>query len=173
MKKINKKFLIASISFMASNFCFAELALHAHEHGELKLQIVSDQNKFNIDLDGSAECFLDFEYAAKTDQEKKSLEILKANWAKDLFELLKNESLAKDCKIIKSNITQIFGEGESHSEIEATAEVECQKTVKERIIQINFKQLYPKINAIHVEMLNSNGKALNKEFEDKSFNLTL
>lgn len=147
-------------AFLLSNICMAaEKSLHAHEHGAVKVGMAIDKTSVEIDMDGPAESFLGFEYAPKTEKEKKLLNDLKRTWAQNLGSLISFDK-ALNCKVSESNVEHVIESGGTHSEIEATAKLSCTGKLAGSKASISLKKAFKHIKKLSVEVLSAETKSV-------------
>lgn len=144
--------------------------LSAHVHGSVGLDMAAEGKQILVMLKSPADSFLGFEYKPKTKKEKELVKKTKQTWMKNIMSLVGGDSL-KDCKQGQSSWNLKY-EG-SHSEILAEAYINCSGNVEGREITISMKDSYKKIETIHLQLLRSDGSALNKKIKDKKYKIKL
>jgi len=123
--------------------------LGAHEHGAIKLEIAVEGKSIEVDLDGPAESFIGFEYAPKTDKEKKAFKDAEALWTKDLltklFVLDKKLGCTSSEVSFKQEMDEDHNKGAkkesgTHSDIEAEAKIVCAPDLKGQKLTVAEKK---------------------------------
>lgn len=142
-------FLLSIFALGFSSFA-SEKALHAHVHGESKISIVFDGMNAQIDLDSPGESLFGFEYRPKTKQEKETQVSFERKW-KELFGFITFPSELK-CQVVQSQ-SKIDYE-KNHSDVEAQAEVKCEKVIKNTTLTFNLVKEITHLNKIEVEIIN-------------------
>ena len=138
--------------------------LSAHVHGKVRLDLATEGRQLLVLLKSPSESFLGFEYKAKSENEKKLVLKVKKEWNESLLSYFGSNSL-KDCKITSSQWQQRF-EGESHSNIEAEAYINCEHRLAGRTLKVELKEKHKDIKVIHLQLLKEDGTVLNKEISD-------
>ena len=146
-------------------------SLDAHVHGDVYLDIATDNKQLLVMLKTPSETFLGFEYKAKTNKEKKLVKDTKEEWNNNLLNFL-GKSISKSCNIDKSNWEQKFS-GKNHSSILAESYISCSKPLKRLSIQVSFKSKYKRIKSIKVQLLRENGTTLSKKYSSNKFKINL
>lgn len=143
--------------------------LHAaHKHGEAQVSVAVDQGKVMLKIEFTQESLVGFEYAPKTDAEKKALadaqkKVTSSNllaWEKDL-----------GCKESSSDVKVVY-EGE-HAEVKFHGEYACTALGKGKKLTFKVKEVFPKVAKVHVEFVPADGKASKQVFETATFDLAL
>lgn len=143
--------------------------LGAHEHGAIKLEIAVEGKTIEIDLDGPAESFIGFEYAPKTDKEKKVFKDAEALWTKDLLTKLFVIDKKLGCTSSEVSFKQEIEEDKSkaakkeagiHSDIEAGAKIICAQDLKGQKLTVNVKKHYPHIKKLSLDLIGSETKSI-------------
>lgn len=143
--------------------------LHAaHKHGEAQVSVAVDQGKVMLNVEFTQESLVGFEYAPKTDAEKKALadaqkKVTSASllaWEKDL-----------GCKESSSDVKVVY-EGE-HAEVKFHGEYACTGLGKGKKLTFKLKEVFPKVAKVHVEFVPAEGKASKQVFETATFDLAL
>jgi hypothetical protein len=165
MKRV---FLIGIILF--STNIYAAKQLSAHMHGSLGLDIAADGKQVFIMLKSPTDSFLGFEYKAKTKKEKALIKNTKLTWVKNIKSLFQGNDF-ESCSQGQSK-WELKYEG-THSEIVAEAYLNCKDNVAGRSLNIRLKEKYPRIKTIHLQLLRSNGSALNKKIKSEIYNIKL
>lgn len=169
MKKLSFVFclLLLSTSAFAEHHENHKKGVGAHEHGSIELDISADGKVIEIEIDGPAESFLGFEYAPKSDKEKKVLKDAQALWTKDLLTKLfvldaklgctssevKFEQEIEDHDDHKDHKKDSKKEAGVHSDIEAKAKITCTQALKGQKIVVNVKTHFPKIKKLSINLV--------------------
>ena len=153
-----------------STTSYAAEQLGAHVHGSVGLDMAAEGKQILIMLKSPADSFLGFEYKAKTKKEKALVKSVKATWMKNALSLVGGEALI-GCTQGQSQ-WNLKLEG-SHSEITAEAYFNCNSNVAGRKLSVNLKEKYPRISTIHLQLLRSDGSALNKKIKSKKYIIKL
>jgi len=152
--------IIGMMTYMMIHANAGEHALHAHEHGAIKVGMAIENSTIEIDMDGPAESFLGFEYAPKTDKEKKLLSELKLQWTKNLDSFIGFDKKL-GCKVTEANFEQIIEKvGDSHSGIEATAKLSCAQKPNGSTVTVSLKKMFKNIKKLSVEVLGTETKSV-------------
>jgi hypothetical protein len=159
--KINS--YLSLLCILVSLQAFAEKKEHhagmsAHEHGTLTLEVAVEGKKIDIEIEAPAENFLGFEYAPKTEKDKKIFSSAETLWNKDLITKLFDLDKYLGCKLISSSFNQVM-DG-SHSEIQAKAEILCNVELKGKSAIINFKKYFSHIKNLSVALVSSETKTI-------------
>lgn len=150
--------MMGIVMFLNANA--GERALHAHEHGAIKFGMAIENNIIEIDMDGPAESFLGFEYAPKTEKEKKILSDLKLQWSKNL-DLFIGFDKKLGCKVTEASFEQIIeNAGDSHSAIEATAKLSCIQKANGSNMTVSLKKMFKNIKKLSIEILGTETKSI-------------
>jgi hypothetical protein len=170
---------ILSIGLLALIFSmntYAEKALHAHEHGSIKLGFAVEKKTAELDLDGPTESFISFEYLPKTAKEKKIFSDAENLWNKKLLTLISLDP-SLGCQISTSSFKQVIDEAETkeaqakikdakkkeegvHSDIEAKATISCQKELVGTNATINLKKYFKNIKKLVVDVISNETKSV-------------
>jgi hypothetical protein len=171
------KYLFVTILAMTITSLKANgLALGAHEHGSIKLEIAVEKNIIELNIDGPTESFMSFEYLPKSAKEKKIFEDLKTIWEKKLFTLITFESKL-NCKIEEATLKQVVDEKETkeeqakikdpkkkeqgvHSDIEAKAKVSCKYNLAGSNVEISLKKHFKNIKKLTAEIISTETKSV-------------
>jgi hypothetical protein len=140
-------------SFVINPAHAGEQALHAHEHGSIKVEMAVDKNTVEINIDGPAESFLGFEYKAKTAQEKKHLADLEKTWTKKLETYIAFDKKL-NCLVNEASFKQVIEEG-THSDIEAKAKLTCAAHLTGSEVVISLKKTFKSIKKLSVEVIST------------------
>ncbi len=166
-------FFIVGLLFMA-NVNAGEHALHAHEHGAIKLGMGVEKNTIELELDGPSESFIGFEYLPKTDKDKKTFNDAKDLWEKKLLTLITPDQKF-GCKITEASFAQVIDQKETkeeqakikdpkkkeegvHSDIEAKAKISCAKEIAGSEVQVSLKKYFKNIKKLNVEVISGEAK---------------
>lgn len=159
-----KKMSFALSLLLLSNIALAEKAhkhgksQDAHVHGALKMEMAVEGKSIELDIDGPAESFIGFEYAPKTDKEKKVFLDAKDLWTKELLPKLLVIDPKLGCKITEATFKQeIDG---SHSDIEAKAKIACDNDLKGQNLRVSLKRYYPHIKKLVVDLVGTETKSI-------------
>lgn len=144
-----------------------EKSLHAHEHGAIKVGMAVEKNTVEIDIDGPAESFLGFEYAPKTEKEKKVLSDLESKWTKNLESFISFDKKL-NCKVTEANFTHVIEEKKAdakkeagvHSEIEATAKLVCAFDLSGSEVSVSLRKIFKHIKKLSVEIIGRESKTI-------------
>jgi hypothetical protein len=144
---------------LISNFALAKKNLHSHEHGHVELSIAYDKNIAEIELETPADSFFGFEHAPKNDKEKTIVENAKKSWTNLLSEIVifPKES---NCLVSEIEFKHVLQEKESHSEVEASAKVTCEKEIAGTKIDILFIGKFPQAKKLKLEVVGSKSQSL-------------
>jgi hypothetical protein len=134
-----------------------EKALHAHEHGSLKIQMAVEKNAIEISIDGPSEAFIGFEYAPKTPKEKKIFDDAKNLWEKSFFNLVSMDQ-SLNCQVTEAEFKQVLEEKSTHSDIEAKVKINCAKDPVGSTVTVSFKKYFKNIKKLSVELLSNETK---------------
>lgn len=146
-----------------------EHSLESHEHGAIKVGMAVEKNKIIIDIDGPSESFLGFEYAPKTQKEKKTFSDLEAQWTKNLESLIAFDPKLK-CLTSETSFKQVIDQKVSkaaskkeagvHSEIEASAVVTCAQDLSGSDVTISLRKVFKHIKKLSVEIVGNETKSI-------------
>ncbi len=174
------KLFLSTIFLLTSLSAFADKHGHdghkkgmgAHEHGSLTLEVAVEGKQINIEIEAPAESFIGFEYVAKTEKEKAAFAKAETLWTKDLLTKLFIIDASIGCSLAETSFKQVAEEhadshnkekkkhsGE-HSEIHASAIVNCQKDLKGQTASIAFKKEFTKIKKMTVDLAGSETKTI-------------
>lgn len=143
-------------------------SLGTHEHGAIELEVAVTGMTIEIGLDGPAESFLGFEYAPKTDKEKKTFSDAKSLWSSSLLTklfVLDNQLGCTASEVsFKHNIEkkdQALTKKESgvHSNIQANAKIICTQDLAGKSALVSIKKHYPHIKKLSIDVIGSNTKS--------------
>lgn len=145
--------------------------LGAHEHGSIKLEMAVDGKTIELDIDGPAESFIGFEYAPKTDKEKKTFTDAQNLWKKDLLTKLITLDAKLGCSIGEASFEQEMedhdekpaGKKEAgiHSDIEAKAKITCAQDPKGSTVSVAIKKYFTRIKKLQIDLVGSETKTIN------------
>jgi|GEM_PF-842065 len=136
---------------------------HAHEHGAGALGIAFEGLKGHVEFKISSGSIFGFEYAAKSENDKKQRNEALARLEIKISEMLQFEA-ALNCKIIKDKI-EVVAESSGHSDVVAAYTVTCDKSPMGSLLIFNFQQQFPKIKDLDVQVIVDN---FQKSIEVKS-----
>lgn len=167
------KMLMSLFLILLSINSFAEVSLHAHEHGSIRLETAVEGKTVNFSVDGPSESFLGFEYLPKTVKDKKVFEYAKNLWTKNFLNLISFERSVQ-CKITESSFEQKFDEhdkkNESHSDIEASSKLNCNRDLKGIKIIVNMKKYFKNIKKLKMDIIGNETKTI--DINSESFEMT-
>lgn len=143
--------------------------LGAHEHGSIKLEMAVEGNAIELDIDGPAESFIGFEYAPKTDKEKKVFTNAQNLWKKDLLTKIITLDPKLGCSLGEVKFEQEI-EG-SHSDIEAEAKINCAKDPKGSMVSVALKKYFPHIKKLQIDLVATETKTINVTKDVEQFKL--
>ena len=151
--------LIISVNTIAG-----EQALHAHEHGAIKVGMAVDKNIVEIDMDGPSESFISFEYIPKTTKDKKLFNDAEIKWTKNLDSLIAFDKKL-NCKVTEASFKQVVDEKETkesgvHSDIEATAKITCSHNLSGSEVTVSLRKVFKHIKKLSVEVLSTETKSI-------------
>jgi hypothetical protein len=142
----------------------------AHEHGSLTLEVAVDGKQINIEIEAPAESFLGFEYIAQTEKEKAAYARAETLWTKELLTKLFITDAALGCTLGETSFKQVLEEhadtkeknkkSGQHSEIQASAVVNCQKDLKGQSATVAFKKEFTKIKKMALDLAGSETKTI-------------
>ena len=143
--------------------------LTSHEHGAVKLDIAVTGKIIEVDLDGSSESFIGFEYTPSSVKEKKIFKDAQSLWINDLLTKLFVTAPNLGCTSSAVSFSQKIDEVKSrdkkmhsgiHSEIEAKAIISCNHDLAGKSVFISIKKHYPRINKLSIDILGSETKSI-------------
>jgi hypothetical protein len=177
--------LLTFLSLITLNIALADnhkghhhaTSLGAHEHGSIKLDLAVEGPALEIELEGPAESFIGFEYAPKTDKEKKVLFDAEALWTKNLLSLFTfDKTLA--CSTSETSFKQEIEDHKGHkkasgihSEIRAKAKITCNADLKGKSVEISLKRAFPKIKNLKADLVGSETKTIQLKKASESIKL--
>jgi hypothetical protein len=171
------KYLFTTILAITATSLMANgLALGAHEHGSIKLEMAVEKNIIELNIDGPTESFMSFEYLPKSAKEKKIFEELKTLWEKKLFTLITFDSKL-NCKIAEATLKQVIDEKETkeeqakikdpkkkeqgvHSDIEAKAKISCKNNLAGSNVEVSLKKYFKNIKKLTAEIVSTETKSV-------------
>ena len=130
---------------------FLAQAEHAHQHGHAKLDIAFEGQKGKIELEAPSDIFFGFEYAPKTDAQKKLVKIKTAEVENSIEKMILFDS-QKSCKIQKEK-TERVQTGKNHSEMRFSFQAECQKPIVGSSVIFNIQSILPKAKDVDVQVI--------------------
>lgn len=175
------KFFLTTLLLFTSLSAFADKHGHhgheghkkgmgAHEHGSFTLEVAVEGKQINIEVESPAESFLGFEYVAQTEKEKAAYFKAETLWTKDLLTKLFITDAALGCTLGETSFKQVLEEhadtkeknkkSGQHSEIQASAVVNCQKDLKGQSATVAFKKEFTKIKKMTVDLAGSETKKI-------------
>ncbi len=142
--------LILAFSVFSAN---AQHRQHlAHTHGAGKMSIAFDGLNGRIEFEVAAESILGFEYAPKTNSDKKVVAQAIKSFQKDFDQMLQFDS-ALGCVLSPDKVEQkMEGKTSSHSDFVATYNVQCKKFLINSRVKFNFSR-YEHLNDLDVTIL--------------------
>lgn len=181
MKKIS--FILCLLLLSSASFSEHHKDHHkglgAHEHGSIELDVAVEGKVIEIEIDGPAESFLGFEYAPKTDKEKKVLKDAEDLWTKDLLTKLFVLDQKLGCTSSEVKFEQEMDEHHNdhhddhkdhkkdakketgvHSDIEAKAKITCAQDLKGQTLVVNVKKHFPKIKKLSIDLVATETKKI-------------
>lgn len=159
------KTVILIVSAVVSTQVLAKGKVHrehgAHQHGAGTLGIAFEDAKGRLEFKIPSESIFGFEYAAKSEKDKKAKETQLAKLENNIAEMVSFDASLK-CQIIKDKIEVVKDEKESaeahaeHSDTTATFNVSCEKSPVGTKIVFNFQKHFPKIHDLDVQIIAGN-----------------
>lgn len=154
--------------------------LSAHEHGSIELDLGVDGSVLEIELKGPAESFIGFEYAPKTDKEKKVFSIAETLWTKNLLSIFTFDK-ALVCSVSEASFKQEIEDHKdrkdnkketgAHSEIHAKAKISCSADLKDQSVAISLKRAFPKIKNLKADLVGAETKTIQIKKDSESVKL--
>lgn len=172
------KLFLSTVLLLTSVSAFADKHGHeghkkgmgAHEHGSLTLEVAVEGKQINIEIEAPAESFLGFEYIPKTAKEKAAYTKAETLWNKELLTKLFITDISLGCSIGESSFKQVLEEqtetkekakkSGQHSEIQASAIINCQKELKGQSVSVAFKKEFTKIKRMALDLAGSETKTI-------------
>lgn len=168
-----KKFLLVLLStLLSSQIAQAEphgKSTGAHSHGSIKIEMAIEGKNIDIDIDGPAESFLGFEYAPKSNKEKKIWANSEILWKKELITKLFILDSDLGCTISEASFVQEIDK--NHSDIEAVAKINCTKDLAGQSLIIALKKHFPKIKKLTLELVGSEIKTIDIKSNNQTIKL--
>lgn len=125
---------------------------HAHSHGAGKMSLAFDGLNGRIEFEVAAESILGFEYAPKTDKDKKTLADAIKAFQENFSKMVQFDSTL-GCEMTADKVEQkMEGKTSSHSNFKASYDVTCKKSVVQSKVKFNFSQ-YEHLNDLDVTIL--------------------
>lgn len=155
------------ISILSSSLAFTKPAEHkhrehgAHEHGAGKLGIAFEGVNGKLDFKIPSESIMGFEYAPKTEKDKKTKAESLALLENKISAMVVFES-SLNCKISKEKIDVVKDEEEAketkaeHSDTIALFNVVCEKSPAGSKISFNFQNFFSGIKDMDVQIIVDN-----------------
>ena len=160
--RANTLTLLLSLTILTSPQVLAKKNLGSHEHGSAKISLSYENNAAEIELEAPADSIIGFEHAPKTDKEKKAFENAKGLWQNLLSDLVVFPK-ELNCKITESEFKQELSddkhEKNSHSEIEASATITCEKNITGDIA-VMFRKQFKKMKNVKLEVVGTKSMSL-------------
>jgi|GEM_PF-794828 len=180
------KFLAWVLTLILSSNVYAEGSLHAHEHGSIVLETSVEGKVATFSVDGPAESFLGFEYAPKSNKEKKVFNDVKNLWTNKFFELVSFDKTF-GCTLSEGKFEQLLEEEHKeekdhkdhkkdkeegiHSDIEASIKVTCSKDLKGAKVVVQLKKHFKHIKKLKMELVGNEIKSF--DVKSNAFEVTL
>ncbi len=140
-------FLIILVSFCAQ----AGKHQHkAHAHGAAKIGIAFEGLSGKITFESPGESIFGFEYAAKTEVDKKKQAAALSQLENEISQIVVFENQLK-CVFSKESIA-VKQDGK-HSELEASFTVTCEKDLANTSLIMNVQKTFPKLKNVDVQIL--------------------
>lgn len=173
-------FCLAALLFSQNSL--AKKNLSAHEHGSATISFAYEQNTAEIELEAPADSVLGFEHAPKSDKEKKIMEDARLLWGKMTSELVIFPK-ELNCKTTETTFKQELDDdhhehdkkhhkdkGESHSEIEASAKIVCEKPIAGDVV-IQFKKHFKRMKNLKLEVVGAKTQSLKVKKDSETIKL--
>lgn len=164
--------LVSGLSF---NAVAKEKHSHgAHVHGVAKLAVAFDELKGKVEFKGAAEGVLGFEYAPKTEKDKKAVADVTKYFEEEISQMVQLDA-SLGCQFTKEQIGQVPEAGEKtitkHSEWVANYTVVCKKSPLGTKITFDFTQI-THLNDLDITVLVGNLQK-SEEFKKKPVTIEL
>jgi hypothetical protein len=163
VKRLKYPFILSIILFSSRVF-----ALGAHVHGALNLDIAVDNKQVLVMLKTPMDTFVGGHPRSKR---KEKLKEMKKNWSEKSSVFFNFEQ--SNCQRKDFQWKKLSGDEEDHSDIEAEFMIECNSNVGGSRLGVFLKKYFPRIETIHLQLIDHKGKTTVKKYRSDFFQLLL
>ena len=137
----------------------------AHVHGKASMQIVVDGADIEIALQSPLESLVGFEHAPRTEQQKRSIEMLEERLAAPAA-LFMPDAAAK-CTAEPARLTLPFRSDGAlpaqadvqHADMEATIRFRCERPAELKGMEVKLFDAYSRLHSVDVQMMTPRGQS--------------
>jgi hypothetical protein len=127
-----------------------------HQHGHAELTIAFDGLVGKIELETPAEAIVGFEHEAKTEKQIQQKAAALDQLEKQMANMVVFSPESK-CIVTKNTIEVVQEkENKNHSDVDASFDVKCEKSIEGTKITFDFKKFFPKLKTIELTLLAGN-----------------